>query len=97
MKDDMFVFDLHPDELDFCDPENASELSKSLYRIQSISLTESGNVDIFFRHHLDPTVRKTTQFREMKDYIRVQSLKNLHGVKVRLDQRGRVVQVGSYL
>lgn len=81
---DLFVFNLDPKEIDFFDPNNKSLISKNFYRVQKLS-TEY----YVFRHHLETTLKNDSTL------IRIQSLEKMTGIKVVLDNFGRVVKVGE--
>lgn len=93
---DMFVFDLDPDQIDFFDPKNRSTISKHLYRVQKISHAKN-HVDIYFRHHTDSTTTGNAESQTIRNYIRITSLKNFSGTKVWLDQCGRIVKTSRKL
>ncbi len=83
---EMFVFDLDPQETDFKDPSNAALISEHLYRLQKMT-----KKDYYFRHHLAPTI-------DYNDFKRITSLNNLISTKctkVRLNHLGEVVHVGE--
>jgi len=92
-KNEMFVMNLDPNEIDFFDRKNYSLISKNLYRVQKLS-----SKDYCFRHHLDTSPDKVY----FPFFIRIQSfgdgktgLKSYNPVKVRIDNLNRIVKVGE--
>jgi len=84
---DLFVFDLDPNEIDFTDPKNKNLISKNLFRVQTIS-----NGDYRFRHHLESTINEKEKFA----IRRIQSIKNFDVIhKVRLNNLGEIIKLGE--
>ena len=92
---DMYVFDLDPKEIDFNDPKNAALISKYLYRVQKLSKKNTGSIDIVFRHHLATQLKDTAVEKEIREFINVQSLGGLTGIKVIVNKLGKIVKVGE--
>ena len=99
-QNEMFVFpndDFNPLEIDLLDPLNYKEISKNLFRVQSISSRY-----YIFRHHLETKVANGDTFKNFKNlsgvtYRFYQSEKYLKGaIKVRINHIGQIVQVGEY-
>lgn len=85
----------NPHEIDLLDPENASEISKNLYRVQKTSKTEGGR-DYWFRHHLETLLIDSKQTAGLT-YKRFRNLDfALKCVKVRVNHLGQIVAVGEY-
>lgn len=88
---DMFVMDIDDDEFEkYIATNNYEELSKRLYRIQSISTH-----DYFLRLHTDTTSKTTPDAALSKRFIRIQSFKsytahNPH--KVHISLLGKIIQ-----
>lgn len=88
-----------PKEIDLLDPRNYAEISKNLYRVQTMSKVMYGNNavrDYKFRHHLETTVKDN---KELKDviYKQYKSLNFANDiVKVRVNHLGQIVSVGEY-
>ena len=81
-----------PEEIDLTDPTNYVEISKNLFRVQSLS-----SKDYWFRHHLE-TESSGADLR-MKDitWKRIKAINNLRGVvKVRINHIGQIISVGDY-
>ena len=95
---EMFVFPdkgdgFFPDEIDLTDPKNYRDVSRHLFRVQSLS-----NKDYRFRHHLETKARKEDDVKELQGvtWKRIKSLDNLKGVvKVRINHLGEIVAVGE--
>ena len=91
-KNDLFVFDLkhseHPTpekELDFTLPENRSQISKKLFRVQDIS---EGNFS--FYHHLETTTKRDNTRK------RIQSDQELSKfTKIKINHLGEIICVGE--
>jgi CRISPR-associated endonuclease Csn1 len=102
-QNEMFVFpsdDFDPNEIDLMDERNYTEVSKHLFRVQSLSIVKYGNNvvrDFYFRHHLET---QSSEIKALKDiaYCHVKSLsdkKLLKAVKVRINHLGKIVIVGE--
>ncbi len=99
---DLFVFDLRhnpnpveANELDFLSIESRNKLSKKLFRVQTMSITESGAVDLRFRHHLETNPDYKNPLKGITwDRIRInQKLTEL--TKVRINHLGEIIQIGE--
>lgn len=81
----------NPNETDLLDPKNNAEISRNLFRVQTLS-----NKDYIFRHHLETTVDRIKELSEIK-WKRITALNKLNGiVKVRVNHIGQIVAVGEY-
>ena len=81
----------NPNEIDLLDPKNYAEISRNLFRVQTLS-----NKDYIFRHHLETTVDRIKELSEIK-WKRITALNKLNGiVKVRVNHIGQIVAVGEY-
>lgn len=81
----------NPNEIDLLDPKNYTEISRNLFRVQTLS-----NKDYIFRHHLETTVDRIKELSEIK-WKRITALNKLNGiVKVRVNHIGQIVAVGEY-
>ncbi|AVR44247.1 type II CRISPR RNA-guided endonuclease Cas9 [Christiangramia fulva] len=92
-QNEMFVFpseDFNPDEIDLMDPNNKTEISRHLFRVQKFTIR-----DYFFRHHLETNVELK---KELKDVTWIRTgLSGIEGIiKVRLNHLGDIVQVREY-
>ena len=89
-QNEMFIFGLPDEELQSAIHENDFGLiSKHLYRVQSVSKN-----DFSFRHHLETKDDKAAD-KELKKSIRITSLKAMTGIKVKINNLGRIVKVGE--
>ena len=71
--------------------KNYALLSPNLFRVQKIASKYYN-----FRHHLDTTVKENDKLRNIT-WKRIQKVEGVIGiVKVRVDNNGRIVQVGEY-
>ncbi|MBO4233785.1 type II CRISPR RNA-guided endonuclease Cas9 [Riemerella anatipestifer] len=101
-QNEMFVFpndDFDINDFDLLDDNNAELISKHLYRVQAISKVPVGNSfarDIIFRHHIETTVERKKELKDIS-YIQLKSLEGLRNIKkVRINHIGKIVQVGEY-
>lgn len=84
---DLVVFDLNPEEIDFLNPSNRSIISRNLFRLQKLSAS-----DYVFRHHLETTLDSENEFAMR----RLQSLNKLKALrKIHLNQIGEIISVGE--
>lgn len=101
-QNEMFVFpneDFNPKEIDLLDENYLNDISKNLFRVQTISIVKYGNNtvrDFKFRHHLESTVADLKNMQGIT-YHQIKSLSPLSNiVKVRLNHLGKIVHVGEY-
>jgi CRISPR-associated endonuclease Csn1 len=87
-QNEMFVFGLSEEELQSA--EN-SLISKHLYRVQKMSKKNNGAIDIWFRHHLETKLDDSQTSKDLKRFINIQSLSGLTGVKVKINNIGKIV------
>ena len=87
---DYFIFDLDPNEVNIFDPSNRELISDHLFRVQKLTTTASGGPDFVFRHHLETTLKRETEFA----FKRITSFKNLTGFKVKINRLGHIAQIG---
>ena len=94
-RNEYFVFPNHsngfvPTEIDLMNPDNYSEISPNLFRVQKLATK-----DYMFRHHLETTVGKEIVLRDIT-WKRISDVNALDGViKVRVNHLGHIVQVGE--
>ncbi|MCG9971147.1 type II CRISPR RNA-guided endonuclease Cas9 [Christiangramia crocea] len=96
-QNEMFVFpseDFNPEEIDLLDPDNKTEISRHLFRVQKFgALSKSG---FWFRHHLETTLNNNTDLKNIT-FIDIYSTKSIENIiKVRLNNLGDIIQVGEY-
>ncbi|MCD1117749.1 type II CRISPR RNA-guided endonuclease Cas9 [Chryseobacterium turcicum] len=101
-QNEMFLFpseDFNPKETDLLDEKNLSLISKNMFRVQTISVVQYGNAvirDFKFRHHLETTVNDNKELQGVT-YNQIKSLLPLRDIlKIRLNNLGKIVQVGEY-
>jgi CRISPR-associated endonuclease Csn1 len=97
-QNEMFIFDLTNNELQTAIEENNLPLiNKHLYRVQKIAESYYN-----FRHHLETSV--DDKFNGVKNeglsitigkMKRIQSLQNMTGIKIKIDNLGRIIKVGE--
>lgn len=86
--DEIIVF--NPNEIDLLNPDNYSQISSNLYRVQKITTK-----DYFFRHHLETKVEFKGLLKGVT-WIRC-GLGGLNNIaKVRVNHIGQIVSVGEY-
>ena len=97
-QNEMFVFGLDPSETNLYDHRNSNLISKHLFRVQKIAESYYS-----FRHHLETTVddkydgvKNENLSITIGKYKRIQSLPNMTGIKVRINNLGRITQVENY-
>lgn len=92
-KNEYFVFpsddgEFNPAEIDLFDPKKQSEISPHLFRVQTLSTR-----DYTFRHHLETTVEKRAELRDIT-WKRIKTTNKLRGVvKVRVNHLGTIVEI----
>jgi CRISPR-associated endonuclease Csn1 len=97
-QNEMFVFDLTAHDLqNAIDENNLSLINRHLYRVQKIA-----EGDYTFRHHLETSVddkingvKNESLSTAIGKTKRITSLKNMTGIKIKLDNLGRIVKVGE--
>lgn len=105
-QNEMFVFPnekigFNPKEKDLLDPKNKNEISKNLFKVQTMSKVSYGNAivrDYLFRHHLDASkasdLKKALQGISYHQFKSLAPLENV--VKVRINHLGDILSVGEY-
>jgi len=97
-QNEMFIFDLsYQDIQNAIDEKNLSLINKHLYRVQKIAESYYN-----FRHHLETSVddkfngvRNENMSIATGKMKRIVSLPNMTGIKVKVDNLGRIVKVGE--
>lgn len=67
--------------------------SKHLYRVQKLSIKNNGQIDIWFRHHLETELNDTSVAKFSRRFINVQSVVSLqkeNPIKVKVDRLGNL-------
>lgn len=89
----------NPNAIDLLDPQYYPLISPNLYRVQTISRIKYENQvvrDYGFRHHLETTVLKQKELKNIT-YKQLKSLSDLECiVKVQINHIGQIVSVGEY-
>jgi CRISPR-associated endonuclease Csn1 len=95
-QNEMFVFDLSDEELQSAIQNNNYALvSKHLYRVQKLSKKFTGVVDLWFRHHLETELDDSAVAKKLKKFINLQTLNTMKGIKVKINNLGRIVKVSE--
>jgi CRISPR-associated endonuclease Csn1 len=103
-QNEMFVFGMINEDLERAvSTNNTTSISKLLFRVQKMSKNSAGQIDILFRHHLETKVddkyldsEKQTEVKnellskKMGKAIKVQSLQNMTGIKVKINKLGKI-------
>ena len=80
-----------PNEIDLMNPENYSQISPNLYRVQKLATCY-----YVFRHHLETVLNDAPVLKDTT-WKRIQTTNYLKGiVKVRINHIGEIVAVGEY-
>lgn len=93
-QNEMFVLRL--DKADFekiIQSQNHKLLSEHLYRVQKLSVKGNGQMDVWFRHHLETELNDSSEAKSSKRFYNVQSisaLEQLNPIKVRVNNLGQL-------
>ena len=104
-QNEMFVFGMTIEDLKTAIGEsNLGLISRSLYRVQKLSKNSAGQIDILFRHHLETKVddkyfdaiknievKNELLSKTIGKSIKVQSIQNMTGIKVKINKLGKVI------
>jgi CRISPR-associated endonuclease Csn1 len=95
-QNELFLFGISSEELEEI-KHSPVQLSKHLYRVQKIS-----EGDYCFRHHLETKVddkydgiKNESLSIKLGKYKRISSMINMTGIKVKVDNLGRLTQIGE--
>lgn len=80
----MFVFGLDPEQIDFMKADNWPLISRHLYRVQKLATK-----NYCFRHHLETTLKND------KCMILIRSVDKMTGTKVMIDHLGKIKHIGE--
>lgn len=93
-QNEMFILELS--KADFEEAvrsRNHKLLSEHLYRVQKLSVKGNGQMDVWFRHHLETALNDSTEAKASKRFYNVQSIgafEQLKAIKVRIDILGQL-------
>ncbi len=93
---DMFLIGIDPSVLDIQNPKNAALVSKSLYRVQKLTVLSSGSPIIVFRHHLETLIKEDTTTKDLKKFYSAAStgaLDALNLIKIRINNLGKIERI----
>ena len=94
-QNEMFILGMGDDDFDSAFQNNLkNELSKYLYRVQKMSIKGNGQIDLWFRHHLETELIDTKESSSSKRYYNIQSLgalEKLNPQKIRINVLGEIV------
>lgn len=93
-QNEMFILGLSTEEIKEAGRENnKSFLSKYLYRVQKLSVKGNGQIDIWFRHHLETQLIDNADAKISRRFINIQSIgafQRENPVKVKVDCLGDI-------
>lgn len=90
-QNEMFVFSLSKDEIEKAIAGNERRLiSENIYRVQKLSMKATGDIDIWFRKHLETQLDDSAVSKVMKRFINIRSLGKMNGIKVKVDRLGNI-------
>lgn len=100
---DLFTIDLfHSEnpvedyEINFGDPANRARISERLFRVQKMSTTDSGQLYVNFRHHLETSVKNESPALRGITWERFSSDKNLLRLtKIKINHLGDILKIGE--
>ncbi len=92
-KNEFFIFpseSFNPQEIDLLNPNNYHLISPNIYRVQKFTIK-----DYFFRHHLETSVEDKKELKDISfKRLGLNGINNI--IKVRINQLGKIVQLGEY-
>jgi CRISPR-associated endonuclease Csn1 len=96
-QNEMFVLGLDKPDVELAIAESNYEvLTDSLYRVQKLSIKpSSGQIDFYFRHHLETAILDDNNAKLSKRFINIQSLGSLMKLqpyKVKINHLGQILQ-----
>ncbi|MCK6614914.1 MAG: type II CRISPR RNA-guided endonuclease Cas9 [Ignavibacteriaceae bacterium] len=89
-QNEMFILEVDDTSVPEPIPENRKELSSSLYRVQKLALIGK-QINLYFRHHLETSVDDSSEAKDSKRFLGIQSigaLDKLRPRKIRIDLLG---------
>jgi CRISPR-associated endonuclease Csn1 len=95
-QNEMFILGLNKIEFEKAvASRNNRLLSQYLYRVQKISVKGNGQMDVWFRHHLETELNDSTDAKISKRFYNLQSItafENLTPIKVRINNLGQMTK-----
>jgi CRISPR-associated endonuclease Csn1 len=73
-------------------------LSKYLYRVQKLSVKGNGQIDLWFRHHLETELIDSNEARISKRFYNIQSIgafEKLNPIKISISRLGELKILGA--
>lgn len=96
-QNEMFVLGMKSDDVKIALANGDKKIiGEHLYRVQKMSLKGNGQIDIWFRHHLETELIDTDEAKRAKRFYNMQSIGALekeNPVKVRINSIGEIQQV----
>jgi CRISPR-associated endonuclease Csn1 len=93
-QNEMFILGMNNDDFEKAIKEDdKSLLSKHLFRVQKLSVKSNGQIDIWFRHHLETELIDSATAKISRRFINVQSigaLQNENPIKVNINRLGNI-------
>lgn len=96
-QNEMFVLGMKSDDVKIALANGDKKIiCEHLYRVQKMSLNGNGQINIWFRHHLETILNDTEESKRAKRFYNMQSIGALekeNPVKVRINNIGEIQQV----
>jgi CRISPR-associated endonuclease Csn1 len=93
-QNEMFILGLEKDEVDKAiQTKDYQHLNKHLYRVQKLSMKGNGQIDLWFRHHLETELNDSNEAKTSKRFYNLQSIgafEKLNPIKIRIDNLGKI-------
>lgn len=93
-QNEMFILGLAKDDAESAlQSEDYKCLSNHLYRVQKLSIKGNGQIDLWFRHHLETELNDSNEAKVSKRFYNVQSIgafEKLNPIKIRIDSLGQL-------
>jgi CRISPR-associated endonuclease Csn1 len=93
---DLFIIGLDTTEIDIFEEKNYAQVSKCLYRVQKVSKSSEGAINITFRHHLEAKLDDTSIAKDIKKFYHIRSipaLDEMNGIKVKINNLGKLEKI----
>jgi len=93
-QNEMFILGLSKDEFEkSIQAKDYEYLSQYLYRVQKLSMKGNGQIDLWFRHHLETELNDSNEAKTSKRYYNIQSIgafEKLNSKKVFINSLGEI-------